>query len=225
MHSTQTLPTTLGGPDAPTLTACADTLHTLFSEVDAAEVALMNVVAATGEAIATCAAEAVERASLESLLTMLGVTSSEGRTYVRAARLVTACPAVMWLWRRRILRWSQIRLLISETSRCNTAQLVALDDALRGEVETLAAADADQVDRMLVDLVAQLRTSGSLERSAERQETAGSWLAIQPDLLHGRSRLFGELTAADTATVVAALDAHADTPQNGRKVGAVTRAR
>ncbi|MFP5310604.1 MAG: DUF222 domain-containing protein, partial [Actinomycetes bacterium] len=41
----------------------------------------------------------------------------------------------------------------------------------------------------------------------------------------GRSRLFGELTAADTATVVAALDAHADTPQNGRKVGAVTRAR
>ncbi|MFP5309215.1 MAG: DUF222 domain-containing protein, partial [Actinomycetes bacterium] len=209
----------------PTLTACADTLHELFGQVDAAEVALMNVVSATAEAIATCAAEAIERASLETVLVALGVTSSEGRTYVRAARLVTACPAVMWLWRRRILRWSQVRLLIGETSRCNTAQLTDLDDALRDETDTLAAADADQVDRMLVDLVAQLRTSGSLEQTAERQETAGSWLAIQPDLLHGRSRLFGELTATDTATVVAALDAHADTPENGRKVGAVTRAR
>ncbi|MFP5309500.1 MAG: hypothetical protein ACLGIR_07980, partial [Actinomycetes bacterium] len=68
MHSNATLPTTLGGPDAPTLTACADTLHELFGQVDAAEVALMNVVAATGEAIATCAAEAVERASLETVL-------------------------------------------------------------------------------------------------------------------------------------------------------------
>ncbi|MFP5309532.1 MAG: DUF222 domain-containing protein [Actinomycetes bacterium] len=225
MHSNATLPTQLGGPDAPTLTACADTLHELFSEVDAAEVALMNVVSATGEAIATCAAEAVERASLETVLAALGVTSSEGRTYVRAARLVTAVPAVMWLWRRRILRWSQVRLLIAETSRCNTTQLVDLDAALRDEVDTLAAADADEVDRMLVDLVEQLRTSGSLERSAERQEATGSWLAIQPDLLHGNSRLFGELTAADTTTVVAALDANADAPENGRKVGAVTRAR
>jgi hypothetical protein len=225
MHSNVTLPTQLGGPDAPTLTACADTLHTLFSEVDAAEVALMNVVSATAEAIATCAAEAVERASLESLLAMLGVTSSEGRGYVRAARLVTAVPAVLWLWRRRILRWSQVRLLVSETARCNTAQLADLDDALRDEVDTLAAADADQVDRMLVDLCEQLRTAGSLERSAEQLETAGSWLAIQPDLLHGNARLFGELTAADTATVVAALDARADAPQNSRKVGVVTRAR
>ncbi|MFP5308356.1 MAG: HNH endonuclease [Actinomycetes bacterium] len=225
MHSNATLPTQLGGPDAPTLTACADTLHTLFGQVDAAEVALMNVVAATGEAIATCAAEAIERAPLETVLAALGVTSTEGRTYVRAARLVTAVPAVMWLWRQRILRWSQVRLLVSETSRCNAAQLVALDDALRGEVETLAAADADQVDRMLVDLVAQLRTSASLERTAERQETAGSWLAIQPDLLHGNARLFGELTAVDTATVVAALDANADAPQNRGRTGAVTRAR
>jgi hypothetical protein len=95
MHSNVTLPTQLGGPDAPTLTACADTLHTLFSEVDAAEVALMNVVSATAEVIATCAAEAVERASLESLLAMLGVTSSEGRGYVRAVVVAPADPALV----------------------------------------------------------------------------------------------------------------------------------
>jgi hypothetical protein len=225
MHSHATLPTQLGGPGVPTLTVCADILQELFTEVDAAEVALTNVVAATAEAIASCAAEAVERASLETVLSALGVTSAEGRTYVRAARLVSAVPAVMWLWRRRILRWSQVRLLVAETARCNTAQLTDLDHALRDEVEMLAAADADQVDRMLVDLCEQLRTGASLERTAERQEMAGSWLAIQPDLYHGNARLYGELTAADTATVVAALDARADAPQNARRTGAVTWAR
>jgi hypothetical protein len=225
MHSNATLPTQLGGPDAPTLAACADLLGDLFTDLDAAEASLLRVVTATADAIASCAAEAVERTALEDLLAVVGVSSPERRSYVRAARLVTAVPAVLWLWRRRALRWAQVRLLVTETARCNAAQLAELDDALRAEAEMLLAADADHVDRLLVDLCQQLRTAGSLERSEQRRERSGSWLAIQPDLLHGHARLFGELTAADTATVVAALDAAAPAPQAAGRCGAVSRAR
>jgi hypothetical protein len=52
-----------------------------------------------------------------------------------------------------------------------------------------------------------------------------SWVALQPNLLDGTSRLAGELTAHDTAVVAAALDANADAPQRPTKTGAVGRAR
>jgi hypothetical protein len=80
MHTNVTLPTTVGGPQAPTVEACADVLRSAVAAVAAHDQQVRDLVRLVWTALDTLAAEAIEQTSLDELLAVSGLPRTDPRS-------------------------------------------------------------------------------------------------------------------------------------------------
>ncbi len=193
------------GGAPPSLTTGVDMLAALAAAAEArhaAEVALVDAVAAADRA---GVAEPLEGLPMDLLLAVeYGWTAAERRMLLDAGEVLAAMPATRALFAAGRLSWSQVRDVVGRVRRLGREGREVVDERLAVSIDLVDRMDPDQVGWAVQDAVDDV-LAARVKESAEDAADRDTFLAIQLGL-DGRGRLYGELSAADTATVVGGLD-------------------
>src|SRR6185369_718713 len=103
--------------------------------------------------------------------------------------------------------WSQVRAIVKALRSVDVAGRARIDDLIRGQAERLNRMDPDELLARVDDAVSGLRADLTLARE-DRQVERG-FLSVQ-GRFDGSSSFYGEADAESTATLLEALDAHAE---------------
>lgn len=136
-------------------------------------------------------------------------TGADARMLVNAAGTLRAMPATSAAFARGDLSWGQVRAIVVAVRSVDVVGRGRIDELIRSEAFRLGRMDPDELVARVDDAAATQRADLALRRE-DRRITRG-FLAIQ-GRLDGSASFCGEADAESTATLLQALDAHADRP-------------
>jgi len=147
------------------------------------------------------------------MLLVLGArrTGGDARMLANAASVLRDMPATADAFARGDLSWSQVRAIVCSVRTVEVAGRLRIDAIVRGHAARLRQMDPDELLARVDDAVNDLRAD--LARAREDRRIERGFLAVQ-GRFDGSSTFHGEADAEATATLLEALDAHADRPVN-----------
>jgi uncharacterized protein DUF222 len=145
---------------------------------------------------------------------------SEARMITNAASSLRAMPNLSSTFKQGVVSWGQVRAIVSACRRATSEGRTVVDRLVGQHALTLAEVEPDRLVQLVDEEVARQRADLAVARE-DRQIDRG-FLAVQ-DRLDGSGTIYGEGDAQSIATIVEALDAIADAPQNG-EAGGMSRA-
>jgi hypothetical protein len=157
------------------------------------------------------------------MLLILGArrTGADARMLVNAAATLRSMPATSNAFARGDLSWGQVRAIVVAVRSIDPAGRARVDELIRSEGQHLNRMDPDELLARVDDLGSRLRADLALARE-ERQIECG-FLAVQ-GRFDGSASFYGEADAEKTATLLEALDAHAELPVAAADDNAPSRA-
>jgi len=147
-------------------------------------------------------------------------TGADARMLVNAAATLRGMPTTSAAFARGDLSWSQVRAIVTAVRSVDRAGRARIDELISSEAHRLGRMDPDELVARVDDAVSGLRADLALARE-DRQIQRG-FLAVQ-GRFDGSSSFYGEADAESTATLLEALDAHAERPVAGDTDDAPTR--
>jgi hypothetical protein len=136
-------------------------------------------------------------------------TGADARMLVNAAATLRWMPATSAAFERGDLSWGQVRAIVVSVRSVDGAGRTQIDELVRAAADHLTRMDPDELLARVDDAVSGLRADLALARE-DRQIERG-FLAIQ-GRFDGSATFYGEADAQSTATLLEALDAHAERP-------------
>ena len=136
-------------------------------------------------------------------------TGADARMLVNAAAALRWMPATSAAFARGDLSWGQVRAIVAAVRSVDAAGRARIDDLIRRVGQRLEHMDPDELLARVDDAVARERAD--LARAREDRRIERGFLAVQ-GRLDGSASFYGEADAESTATLLEALDAHADRP-------------
>jgi hypothetical protein len=136
-------------------------------------------------------------------------TGADARMLVNAAATLRWMPATSAGFARGDLSWGQVRAIVAAVRSVDAAGRCRVDELVRGHAERLNRMDPDELLARVDDAVSCLRADLALARE-DRQIERG-FLAVQ-GRFDGSASFYGESDPESTATLLEALDAHAERP-------------
>ncbi|MGZ4209347.1 MAG: DUF222 domain-containing protein [Actinomycetota bacterium] len=136
-------------------------------------------------------------------------TGPEARFMAHAAAALRAMPATSVAFMRGDLSWGQVRAIVSAVRALDADGRLAVDELICRSADALRTADPDELIARVDDAVARAREDLAIAREDRRIE--GGFLAVQ-GRFDGSASVYGEADAESTATLLEALDAHAENP-------------
>jgi len=136
-------------------------------------------------------------------------TGADARMLVNAAATLRWMPATAAAFARGDLSWGQVRAIVAAVRSVDAAGRARIDEVIGGVGQRLDRMDPDELLACVDDAVSGLRADLALARE-DRQIERG-FLSVQ-GRLDGSASFYGEADPESTATLLEALDAHADRP-------------
>jgi hypothetical protein len=136
-------------------------------------------------------------------------TGADARMLVNAAATLRWMPATSAAFGRGDLSWGQVRAIVTAVRSVDTSGRSQIDELIRDAAGRLSSMDPDELLARVDDAVSHLRADLALARE-DRQIERG-FLAVQ-GRFDGSATFYGEADAQSTATLLEALDAHAERP-------------
>ena len=154
------------------------------------------------------------------MLLVLGArrTGGDARMLVNAASVLRDMPATADAFARGDLSWSQVRAIVCSVRTVELAGRLRIDAIVRGHAARLRQMDPDELLARVDDAVNDLRAD--LARAREDRRIERGFLAVQ-SRFDGSSTFNGEADAEATATLLEALDVHADRPALSFSAGGI----
>lgn len=156
---------------------------------------------------------------------MLGLdarrTMADARMLAAASAELKRMPKLAAAFAAGVVSWSQMRAILLSSRSVPAAQRAAFDERVASWACRLTDADPDRLVQIADDEAARLRPD--LARAREDRMVDREFLMIQ-GRIDGGASIYGEAGPEAAATLVEALDACADAPQNPEHDDARSRA-
>ncbi|HVL88643.1 MAG TPA: DUF222 domain-containing protein [Actinomycetota bacterium] len=138
------------------------------------------------------------------------LTGADARMLSAASDALRSMPSLAAAFERGTVSWSQVRSIVCAVRGVPAAVRDQIDALIAERAVTLAEAEPYRLIELVDDAVMRLR-AGRLQSRQDRQ-VAAEFLAVQ-GRFDGGASIYGEFGADAAATVLEALDAHADAPR------------
>ena len=199
-----------GRDGPPTVAEGVDLLDAFTAAATARHDAEVAVVDTLGRLARAGVIETLEALPIEVHLAVAhSFTAAERTMLLDAADVLSVMPATMQLWRARAISWSQVRALVAQVRRYGRDVRIELDRRISASAGVVELLDADRFEWTIADAIADIIGPDITEKD-EAAAAEESFLSVQLGLF-GRSRIYGELDAVDTAVVLNGLDSRAAT--------------
>ena len=195
-----------GGP--PSLAEGAELMAELATAIAVREDAVRRLVFVLADVNRAGVVEALEGLPLDvQLAVQHGFTGAEQAMLLDAGDVLASMPATTALWQQGRLSWSMVRDVVARLRRFGRDMRVSVDQRIGASEELVGVMDPERFAWAVAEAVEELHGTTAKER-AEDADAASTFLWVQMGL-DGRSKLYGELDAPDTAVVLNGLDRQA----------------
>ena len=192
-----------GGP--PSLADGAVLMADLARAVEVRERAVRRLVFALAEVNRAGVVESLEGLPLDVQLAVAhGWTAAEQAMLLDAGDVLASMPATTALWQQGRLSWSVVRDLVGQLRRFGRDLRAGVDERIGASDELIGVMDPERFAWAVAEAIDELRGATVKERE-EDADAASTFLWVQMGL-DGRSKVYGELDAPDTAVVLNGLD-------------------